>query len=131
MFSIRAIAVWLLIIVVETINGILRQLFIIPLIGDLPARQLGVFVGSLCILLIAWASYGWVGARNFIDQMIVGFIWVLLMVIFEISLGLGLGYSFSRIASDYNLLEGGFMLFGLLILLFAPFLASRVRGKWQ
>jgi hypothetical protein len=34
----RSIAVWLVIIVVESIHGTLRELFLAPRIGDLPAR---------------------------------------------------------------------------------------------
>jgi len=37
----RALAVWLLIVVAESIHGTLRQLFLAPLIGDLPAWQWG------------------------------------------------------------------------------------------
>jgi hypothetical protein len=38
----RAIAVWMLIMLAESVHGIIRQLFIAPAIGDMPARQAGV-----------------------------------------------------------------------------------------
>jgi hypothetical protein len=43
----RAFTVWLVIIAVETADGILRALLLVPLVGDLPARQIGVPIGSL------------------------------------------------------------------------------------
>jgi hypothetical protein len=46
-------------------------------------------------------------------------------VLFEISLGrIVFGYSWERIASDYRLLEGGFLPIGLLFLLLSPTFAG-------
>jgi hypothetical protein len=54
MFLLRAFAVWLIIIGVETIHGVLRTLSIEPLLGDFSARQISVLTGSA---LIFGASY--------------------------------------------------------------------------
>lgn len=124
----RAFAAWLLIVVAESIHGTIRQLFITPVLGDLPARQVGVLIGSAIIFAIAWASIRWIGARVFAEQLKVGVAWVALIVIFEFSLGTLLGYTQERMFSDYNLAEGGFMGFGLLFMLFAPALAAKARG---
>ena len=45
----RALVVWLVIIVAETVHGTLRQLFVTPLVGDSSARQIGIVVGSLIV----------------------------------------------------------------------------------
>jgi hypothetical protein len=103
-------------------------LFIAPLIGDLPARQAGVAVGSGIIFVIAWACIRWIGARTLADQLKVGAAWVVLIVAFEITLGTLLGYTTERLLADYNPAAGGFMGFGLLFMLFAPALAARARG---
>jgi len=124
----NALAVWLLIVVAESIHGIVRQFFIVPLTGDLPARQAGVLIGSAIIFAIAWACIRWIRARSFAEQLKVGLLWVVLTVIFEFSLGAALGYSQERMLSDYNMAEGGFMGLGLLFMLFAPALAARARG---
>jgi hypothetical protein len=124
----RVFAAWLLIVVAESIHGIIRQLLIAPAIGDMPARQIGVLIGSAIIFVIAWACIRWIGARSFGEQLRVGLLWVALMAVFEFSLGKALGYTRERMLSDYNLAEGGFMGFGLLFMLFAPALAARVRG---
>jgi len=124
----KALATWLLIVVAESIHGTLRQLFIAPVIGDLPARQLGVPIGCAIILIIAFFCIRWIGARRFSDQLKVGLVWVALIVIFEFALGTALGYTRERMLSDYIVTEGGFMGFGLLFMLFAPALAVKVRG---
>lgn len=124
----RALAAWLLIVVAESIHGTLRQLFVAPVIGDLPARQIGVPIGCAIIFAIAWLCIRWIGARTLAQQLKVGFVWVVLIAAFEFGLGTGLGYTRERMLADYNLAAGGFMGFGLLFLLFAPALAARARG---
>ena len=124
----RALAVWVLIVLAETAHGVLRQVFVVPLTGDLPARQVGVLVGSAILFAIAWACARWIGARSTAALLGIGLLWVVLIVGFEIALGMALGYSRARMLSDYDLTEGGFMGFGLLFMLFAPLLAARVRG---
>jgi hypothetical protein len=52
-----------------------------------------------------------------------------LTVLFEVGLGLALGYPQARILSDYNVAQGGLMGFGLLFMLFVPSLAAKVRGS--
>jgi hypothetical protein len=124
----RALLAWGLIVLAETVHGTLRQLFLMPAIGDLPARQVGVFVGSAIIFAVAWLTIRWIGARRVREQFAIGAVWVALIVAFEISLGLALGYSRERMLSDYDLANGGWMGFGLLFLLCAPWLAARARG---
>jgi len=121
----RAFAVWLLIAVVESIHGALRQLFLVPAIGDLPSRQLGVFVGSALILLIAGLTARWLGAVTLRAQFAVGTLWVVLIVIFEFGLGAVLGYRCERMLADYQPSQGGFMGLGLMVLFLAPALGTR------
>ena len=125
----RAIAVWMLMVVAESIHGTLRRLFIAPVIGDMRARQAGVVVGSALILLISWLTARWLGAKTLRDQLQVGALWLVLMVIFEFSLGRALGYTRERMLSDYNLAQGGLMGFGLIFLLFAPALGAKLRNR--
>lgn len=120
----RALVTWILIVIAESIHGTVRQLFIAPALGELPTRQVGVLIGSAIIFLIAMTSIRWIGARSFGEQFSVGLLWVVLIVIFEFSLGAALGYSRERMLSDYNMAEGGFMALGLLFMLFAPALAA-------
>jgi len=103
----RAIAIWLLIVVVESVHGTIRRLFIAPAIGDLPARQLGIFIGSALILLISWLTVRWLDATTVKARLGVGALWVVLIVLFEFSLGTLLGYTRERMLSDYDPARGG------------------------
>ena len=126
MTYLRGLVVWLAIIAVETVHGTLRGLFIQPVLGDLPARQLGVPVACLLNFATTWLFIGWVKptARQ---ALAIGAAWVVLTVIFELGLGLALGYSWARLMQDYNVAEGGFMPLGLAVLALSPWLALKLR----
>jgi len=49
--------------------------------------------------------------------------------LFEIGLGrFVFAYSWEQIAADYNLLQGGLMPIGLVLLVLSPFIATKRRG---
>ncbi|HTU65885.1 MAG TPA: hypothetical protein VMF52_08045 [Steroidobacteraceae bacterium] len=124
----RVVAVWMLLMLVETAHGIAREVFLAPLLGDLQARQLGVAVGSLLVFLIALATVRWMGARTARSQWMAGGTWVALTFSFEVLLGLWLGFSWHRILADYDPARGGFMVLGLVVMLIAPRVTARIRG---
>jgi hypothetical protein len=124
----RALSAWFFIAVAESIHGILRRLFVLPMLGDLRAHQLGILVGCLIIFGIALACVRWIGATTLAMQLKLGAFWTVLMAAFEVGLGLAFGYPLDRIFLDYNLAAGRLMVFGMLFMLFAPLLAARVRA---
>lgn len=123
----RASLTWMLIILVETLHGMVREIFLAPTIGDLRARQLGVLVGSVLILAIAWLTARWLNARSARSQLLVGAYWVVLTLVFEFALGRAMGASWDRILEDYNPARGGFMMLGMAVLFLSPLLAARLR----
>ena len=123
----RALATLLFIVLAESINGTLRQLFLAPVVGDLHSRQLGLLVAMGLIFIIACTCIRWIGARMRADQLKVGAVWVVLMLAFEFGLGIALGYDIDRLTADYNPFKGGYMLLGMAFLFFAPAMAAVVR----
>ncbi len=129
MFLIKALAIWLVIIFVESIHGVLRSIFLTPLVGDFQARQISVFIGSLLILTVAYFSIRWIRATTIAFLIIVGLFWLVLTLLFELSLGrFVLGLSWERMASDYDILHGGLLPIGLIFLTLSPLIAARLRG---
>ena len=128
MFLLRALVVWLVIIAVETVHGILRTVLLVPMMGDFPARQISVFTGSLLIFGVTLLFINWTAARTALQLLMVGTIWVLLTILFEITLGrLVLDLSWDRITEDYDITRGGFLGFGLLFMAVSPLLAATFR----
>ena len=127
---IRSLAIWLLIICAEILHGILRAILLVPMFGEFRSNQLGVFTGSAIILVIAYFTIRWIGAKRTSGLLIVGFLWLLLTAAFEVLLGrLVMGLSWERIGADYNVLNGGLMPFGLLVMLFSPMITEKLRAK--
>jgi hypothetical protein len=123
----RIALTWMLIVVAETAHGAIREWFIAPVIGALRARQLGVLIGSVIVLFIAWACSRWLNLATRRAQLAAGACWVTLTLIFELSLGRAMGWSWTQILSDYNPAQGGFMLLGLAVMWAAPMLTRRTR----
>ena len=125
----RALLVWLVVIVAESVHGTLRTLYLAPAIGDFPARRVGVFIGSALIFVIALAFIRWIGAQSRRQLLCIGALWVALTIAFEVGLGRAvLHLDWARILADYDLSRGGLMGFGLLAMFFIPLLAARIRG---
>jgi hypothetical protein len=126
----RACAVWALIAVAKTLHGTILNLFLATVLGDHRARQFGVVVGSIMILVIAWFFIRWIGARSTAQLLAVGLVWLVLMLAFEICVGRAVGSSWEQIALDYNPSKGGLMLIGMNVILLAPLLVARARSAW-
>ena len=125
----RAVAAWLLIALLETLHGIARTIWLAPLLGDQRARQWAIVTGLLLILFVALITVRWIGAQSSRSWLAVGIVWAALMAGFDIALGHWIiGYSWSRIAQDFNPLDGGFLGVGMLAMIGAPWLAARWRG---
>ena len=114
----------------EVIHGLARTAFLAPLVGDFRARQIAVVTGSVLILAITLLASRWMRLHTRRQLITVGLMWVALTVTFELVLGrLMLEYSWNRIASDYDLTNGGLLPLGLAAMALSPWLAERIRRK--
>ena len=115
---------------VEVVQGALRNLFVAPHIGDFRARQLAVFLGSLLILVTTYFLIGWIGAQRTRPLLLVGLLWLVLTLAFEL---LGGHYLFGRawrdLASDYDLFHGGLLPLGMVVLALSPVVAAKMRRQ--
>jgi hypothetical protein len=126
----RVVAAWLVLIIAESAHGTVRELWLRPYVGDLRARQIALLTGSVIVLGIAYAFLPWIRAEVRRDRWLVGVLWVVLTLAFELSLGrLVLGYSWDRVLEDYDPTRGGFLTLGMLVLLLSPHIAAKARGR--
>jgi hypothetical protein len=125
----RGVVVWVCIIIVEVLHGIARTTFLAPMVGDFRARQIAVLTGSVLVVLVATSLVGWLRPTSAREAACVGIVWLALTLTFEVMFGrIVMHASWSRIASDYNLLRGGLLPLGLLVLTAAPLIATRIRS---
>lgn len=112
----------------EVVHGVLRTLFLAPIVGDFRARQICVFTDSVLILAIACVFINWIRADTHGRLLTIGVLWVGLTLFFEVGLGrVVAGYSWERIASDYNMWRGGLLPLGMAVMLLSPLIASKLR----
>ena len=50
---------------------------------------------------------------------------------FELSLGVAIGLSWERITSDYDIVKGGLLPLGFVVMAFAPYAGARLRGNGE
>ena len=124
----RAVGIWLTLVTVESIHGVMRRLFLEPQLGDLRARQVSVFTGTVLIALVFWFTLKWLGSQSVRRWWTFGLFWLALTLAFEIGLGRATGMSWDRIASDFDPRGGGLLAFGMLAILVAPRLLAQRRG---
>jgi len=124
----RALLVWLLMMAIETIHGILRNRFLVPVIGDVGASQIGVLVGSAIILGIAILLIGWIRPASERALLAIGALWLFLTLAFEFGLGHALGRSWDSLLADYDLTRGGLLSIGMVVLALSPWIAAHFRN---
>ncbi len=130
LFVLRGFTVWLIIIFAEGLHGFARLILLQPVVGDFRARQAAVFSGILIIFVISYLFIKWIRATNNLRLIAIGFFWLVLTVAFEISLGrFVMQFSWERIFSDYNVINGGLLPFGLLLLMLAPLITAKLKEK--
>ena len=110
----------------EIVHGTLRELYVKPVLGDFRARQVAVFTGSCLLLGITILLIRWLRAEG--RLLWTGALWVVLTVAFEVAAGRWLaGRSWAEVGADFALWRGGLLPLGLVVLLFAPLVAARLR----
>lgn len=130
MLPLRALAVWLVLIAVEFVHSILRTIFLVPVVGDFHSRQIGVFTGSLLILIVAYFLMPWLHAEHTKSLALVGVLWLVLTVEFELGFGhFVFGRSWESLGTDFDIPHGGLLPVGLMVLAASPWIAARLQSR--
>jgi hypothetical protein len=123
----RALMVWTLMMAIETVHGVLRNRFLIPLVGDVGSRQIGVLIGSALILGVAILTIGWIRPSSERSLLAIGALWLTLTLAFEFVLGRALGRPWAAMLADYDLSRGGLLSIGMVVLALSPLIAAKFR----
>lgn len=125
MIILKSIAIWLLFIIAESINGVVRVLWLEPTLGHL-GHQISFVTASMLVLTIATLSAPWLQVSQ-LQRLGIGVLWSSLTFAFEISLGrLVFGYSWEKFLSDYQLSQGGLMAIGLILTMLSPTIGQQI-----
>lgn len=125
----RGLLVWLAIMLAETVHGVLRGLFLVPRVGETMASRIGWPIAAVIVLAMAWALIGWTGLKDRKSLLQLGALWAILTFVFEIAIGLLRGHGAPRIWAGINPLDGGLMLYSLVVMAAAPWAAAQFRAS--
>lgn len=124
----RGLTVWIVIMAVETLHGVLRGVFLVPVTGEAMASRIGWPVGALLVLGLATALIRWTGLKDRGSLLRLGLAWAALTFVFEIAIGMLRGLAPFQIAAEINPLSGGLLVYSLIVVALAPLAAARLRG---
>jgi hypothetical protein len=128
----RAIAVWFGILVLANINGAARQFWLIPRIGEPAGRVVSTLALCGIVVLLTWLTVRWIGPATAGGALRIGVVWLALTLAFEFLVG---HYVFQQpwaaLLEDYDVTRGRIWPLALLVVLFAPLLAARLKRLFQ
>lgn len=128
MLTVKALALWLAILICAVANGALREAILIPHLGKTIGLLLSGLLLSALILAITYFALHWLGATRLSQRIGVGLGWWALTLVFEISLGRFQGKTWPALLEAYTFKDGNIWPVVLLITAAAPYIAGRLRG---
>jgi hypothetical protein len=74
----RALAVWLGILLVASLNGAVRAGWLIPWLGETAGRAVSTLVLSGVVFLVTWLTIGWIQPATTLDAVKISLLWLAL-----------------------------------------------------
>lgn len=125
----KASLIWLLLMLVAIVNGVLREQILVPALGMNVALPVSGISLSVLVLVVSYFSLPWFGQHAASTFLFVGLQWLLITLIFEFVFGhYVVGKSWHDLIQVFNVTSGDLFLLVLLVSLFGPYLAARLRG---
>jgi len=124
----RIFGVWLLILPLMVINGIVREMVLVPSLGRRPADVASAAIGIVIVLLITMPFLRRARGRSTGALVRVSAIWLLLTVAFEFLFGHYVDHkSWTELAGNYAIWRGNLWPIVLATLVLSPFIWGRSR----
>lgn len=125
---IRAMTIWLLLVVGAIANGTFRVAFLEPALGMEAAHVVSSLLLCVIILVVSWATLSWIRVPTARQAWMVGTLWVGSTLVFEFGFGHWIsGKSWETLLADYNIMAGRIWILILVTTFTAPRLVQRLR----
>ena len=128
MIAIKALSIWLIILVLAIANGVLRESVFTPVFGFTSGLLLSGVLLSVMILVVAFVALPWLGAQRRSQLAGIGLFWLLLTLLFEFTFGWAQGKPLPVILEAYIFKDGNLWPIVLLVTAVSPCVAARLRG---
>lgn len=127
--TLKALAIWVGILVLAVANGALRESLLIPGLGTPAALVLSGLLLSALIIGVAYLSLPWLQISRPAQLGAVGLGWLALTLAFEFSFGLWQGKSWPELLEAYTFRGGNIWPVVLAATTLAPYIAAKLRGQ--
>jgi len=128
MISIYTLA-WVPMVFIAIANGILRDQGYKRYMTELRAHQLSTLIGAIVFAIYTWILVRWGPLESDGQSFVIGSIWLLLTVVFELCFGLFVvKFMWRRLAADYNILKGRVWSLLLIWLFVLPYVVHRLQA---
>jgi len=124
---VRYFLLWLPMIALAFANAALRELVLARRFSDLRAHQLSTITLMIFCMIYITLIFPVLRLENKSQALLAGFMWMVLTILFEFSLGRLLKRSWTELLQQYNLTSGHIWPVFLLFLLLLPFLLYSIK----
>jgi uncharacterized membrane protein YadS len=129
MLYVRALYPWFAILALAFVNGAFRELVLVPRLRHPWALLISGILLSCCVLAIAYLTVARLRISNSGQLLAIGCTWLLLTLLFEFGFGhFFQGKSWNELRGAYQFENGNLWSLVLLVVLFGPLLAGRLRS---
>lgn len=126
MLFIKSFGVWVLFAILAVINGVVRNQYIAPGVGEYAGHVISSVILISLILIVTFLFVRYLKETASKGLLLIGIFWLMLTVVFEFVFGHYVaGHPWERLLADYHIAKG--RLWSLVLL--TTFLAPLVCGK--
>ncbi len=111
------------------VNAALRELVLVKYFAELPAHQLSTITLMLFCAVYTWFIFPLLRITSNNQALRVGLFWMILVVLFEFSLGLIANQDWRKLIAAYNIFAGRIWLVFVFWILLLPFFCTLLRKE--
>jgi len=127
MLFVKAFGVWLLMLLAAFVNGAIREMLIVPRVGEPIGHVVGVVGLSSVVFALAWFFVNGLGPFTSGALLLVGLFWLGLSLLFEFGFFHYVMYEpWHKLLADYNIFRGRLLLLVWLSTLLSPWVWGAV-----
>lgn len=110
----------------ETLHGIVRNVLVVPKLGLSlkKAKQYSIVTGLILSFIICYVMVPWLESTAESELIMIGVMLSLFMAMFDIILArYVIKQKWTTVISDFNVAKGNYLVIGLIVMIFLPYLA--------
>lgn len=127
--TVKPFVVWLSILLLAILNGGLREVVLIPALGNPQGLILSGVLLSALILVVTYFALPWLGWHSVAGYIVIGLAWLCFTLTFEFTFGYFIeAKTWSQLCDAYVFKDGNIWPVVLFTTAVAPYVTARFRG---